>query len=156
MWSWRYLDRIPPCCLPEQLDHPDVPLADERLLDVADAVREARQAAEQIRELVAAAGAGVRLSAAELFLTAVDEELLNSRGLEISATSTRVLSELNLLAGGEQEAEFFRQVEVRRLDGLHLPEVVREAASHARDATRARQPRTRLGPVVLTDFAADH
>jgi len=145
----------PPWTLPERTEYPEVELADRRLVDVADAVHEARQAAEQIRELVAAAGAGVRLSAAELFLTAVDEELLNSRGLEISATSTRVLSELNLLAGGEQEAEFFRQVEVRRLDGLHLPEVVREAASHARDATRARQPRTRLGPVVLTDIAAD-
>ncbi|TMB84449.1 MAG: hypothetical protein E6J39_03920, partial [Chloroflexi bacterium] len=145
----------PPWTLPERTEYPEVELADRRLVDVADAVHEARQAAEQIRELVAAAGAGVRLSAAELFLTAVDEELLNSRGLEISATSTRVLSELNLLAGGEQEAEFFRQVEVRRLDDLHLPEVVREAASHARDATRARQPRTRLGPVVLTDIAAD-
>src|SRR5207237_3971135 len=116
MWSWRYLDRIPPCCLPEQLDHPDVPLADERLLDVADAGREARPAAEQIRELVAAAGSGVRLSAAELFLTAVEEELLNSRGLRVSSTSTRVLSELNLLADGDQESEFFRQDEVRRLE----------------------------------------
>ena len=106
----------PPWSLPEQLDHPDVPLADERLLDVADAVREARQAAEQIRELVAGAGSGVRLSAAELFLTAVEEELLNSRGLRVSSTSTRVLSELNLLADGDQESEFFRQDEVRRLE----------------------------------------
>ena len=145
----------PPWSLPEQLDHPDVPLADERLLDVADAVREARQAAEQIRELVAAAGSGVRLSAAELFLTAVEEELLNSRGLRVSSTSTRVLSELNLLADGDQESEFFRQDEVRRLEDLRLAEMIREAARHARDATHARRPRTRLGTVVLTDIAAD-
>jgi predicted Zn-dependent protease len=145
----------PPWSLPEATDHPDVELADSRLIDVADAVREAREAAEQIRELVARAGDGVRLSAAELFLTAVDEELLNSRGLEASATSTRVLSELNLLADGEEEAEFFRQTEGRRLDDLQLPDVVPDAAQHARDATRARQARTRLGPVVLTDIAAD-
>ena len=66
-----------------------------------------------------------------------------------------MLSELNRLADGDEEAEFFRQDEVRRLDDLHLPEMVREAAGHARDATRARQARTRLGPVVLTDIAAD-
>jgi predicted Zn-dependent protease len=145
----------PPWTLPERTEYPEVGLADRRLVEVADAVREARQAAEQVRELVAAAGTGVRLSAAELFLTAIDEELLNSRGLEVSATSTRVLSEINLLADGEQEAEFFRQDEARRLEDLRLPDMVRDAAQYARDATRAGQARTRLGPVVLTDMAAD-
>jgi PmbA protein len=145
----------PPWTLAEPTAHPEVELADPRIVDPADAVREARQAAEQIRELVAAAENGVRLSAAELFLTAVDEELLNSRGVEAASTSTRVLSELNLLAEGEEEAEFFRQGEARRLEDLALPEMVREAADHARDATRARQSRTRLGPVVFTDIAAD-
>ena len=153
--SMARLVNNPPWTLPDPTDHPAVELADRRLVDAADAVREARRAAEEIRDLVAAAGSGVRLSAAELFLTAVDEELLNSRGLEATSTSTRVLSELNLLADGEEEAEFFRQDEVRRLDDLHLPDMVREAAGHARDATRARQARTRLGPVVLTDIAAD-
>jgi PmbA protein len=66
-----------------------------------------------------------------------------------------VLSELNLLADGDEESEFFRQDEARRLDDLDLPRMVRETASHARDATGARQARTRLGPVVLTDIAAD-
>src|SRR6266550_4971755 len=145
----------PPWTLPERTEFPEVGLADDRLVEVADAVREARRAAEQVRELVAAEGAGVRLSAAELFVTAVDEELLNSRGLEASATSTRVLSELNLLVDGEEDAEFFRQDEARRLEDLRLPEMVRDAAQHARDATRARQARTRVGPVVLTDMAAD-
>ena len=153
--SMAMLIHNPPWTLPDPTEHPTVELADVRLVDAADAVREARGAAEQIRDLVAAAGPGLRLSAAELFLTAVDEELINSRGLEASSTSTRVLSELNLLADGDEEAEFFRQDEVRRLDDLHLPEMVREAAGHARDATRARQARTRLGPVVLTDIAAD-
>jgi len=145
----------PPWTLAEPTAHPEVELADVRIIDPADAVREARQAAEQIRELVAAAGDGVRLSAAELFLTAVDEELLNSRGLEASSTSTRVLSELNLLADGDEESEFFHQDETRRLDDLDLPKMVHEAATHARDATRARQARTRLGAVVLTDIAAE-
>lgn len=145
----------PPWSLVEPTAHPEVPLADARILDPGDAVREARQAAEQIRELVASAGAGVRLSAAELFLSAVDEELLNSRGLEASSTSTRVLSELNLLADGDEESEFFRQGEARRLEDLGLPRMVAETAGHARDATRARQARTRLGPVVMTDIAAD-
>ena len=145
----------PPWTLAEPTRYPDVALADASFVDPADAVREARQAAEQIRELVAAAGAGVRLSAAELFLTAVDEELVNSRGLEASSTSTRVLSELNLLADGDEESEFFHQGEARRLGDLDLPQMVDEAAGHARDATRAHPARTRLGPVVLTDIAAD-
>jgi PmbA protein len=153
--SMASLVHNPPWTLPDPVAHPEVELADSRLLEVADALREARQAAEQVRELVAGAGDGVRLSAAELFLTAVDEELVNSRGLEASSTSTRVLSELNLLAEGDEEAEFFRQDEVRRLEDLHLAEMVRSAAQYARDATRARQARTRLGPVVITDIATD-
>src|SRR5437016_3964017 len=51
----------PPWTLAEPTRYPDVALADASFVDPADAVREARQAAEQIRELVAAAGAGVRL-----------------------------------------------------------------------------------------------
>lgn len=145
----------PPWSLTEPVDHPDVELADPRVTDVENAVREARNAATQIRDLVSAAGAGVRLSAAELFLTAVDEELQNSRGLEASGTSTRVLSELNLLADGDDEAEFFRQDEVRRIEDLRLPEMVAEASRYARDATHAALARTRLGPVVLSDIAAD-
>jgi predicted Zn-dependent protease len=145
----------PPWSLAGPIAHPEVPLADARILDPGDAVREARQAAEQIRELVASVGAGVRLSAAELFLSAVDEELLNSRGLEATSTSTRVLSELNLLADGDEESEFFHQGEARRLEDLGLPQMVAETAGYARDATRARQARTRLGPVVMTDIATD-
>jgi predicted Zn-dependent protease len=141
--------------LPEPVDHPDVELSDPRLIDVENAVREARDAANQIRDLVSAAGAGVRLSAAELFVTAVDEELQNSRGLEATATSTRVLSELNLLADGADEAEFFRQDDVRRIEDLRLPEMVDAASRYARDATHAGLARTRLGPVVLTNIAAD-
>jgi len=153
--SMASLVHNPPWSLPEAGDQPDVELADPRLVDVADSVREARVAADQIRDLVDAAGPGVRLSAAELFLTAVDEQLMNSRGVETASTSTRVLLELNLLADGEEEAEFFRQAEARRLDDLHLVEMVHDAAQHARDATRAHQPRTRLGPVVLSDIAVD-
>src|SRR5207248_4714718 len=56
---------------------------------------------------------------------------------------------------GRRQARSFRVEGTRGPEVLRLPDMVRDAAQHARDATRARQPRTRLGPVVLSDIAAD-
>jgi predicted Zn-dependent protease len=98
---------------------------------------------------------GVRLSAAELFLTTTDLELHNSRDLQVGTSTTRLLSEIVLLARGDggsstdEEAEHFRQIETRQLPGLRLEEQVAEAARFARDTLRTRAPRTRVGPVVL-------
>ena len=145
----------PTFSLPEHGSYPDVPLADP-LLATADSRRNAVTAwADELRAAVGREE-GVRLSAAELFLTLTESELRNSRGINVATSGTRVLTELVLLTKGQEgseEAEFFRQVEARRLADLKLDEVVAESAKAARDTLRARAPKTRVGPVVLSGEA---
>ena len=145
----------PPFSLPEPGAYPDVELADPKLA-TADGSRGAAEAfAVELWELVEREK-DVRLSAAELFLTITDVELHNSRGIQIGSSGTRVLSEIVLLArgsGGNEEAEHFRQLEARRLSDLKLEQNVADAARYARDTLRARAPKTRLGPAVLTGEA---
>ncbi len=145
----------PPWSLARPQTMPDVALADPALVDTAAATAAGLEAADQIRELAEPERAsGVRLSGAELFLTSYEEELVNSRGASASATSTRVLMEITLLARGTQdETEYFRQSEARRVADLGLAETVRVGAQLARDKLRAAAPRTRLGPVVIAGEA---
>lgn len=145
----------PPWSLAGPAPMPDVSLADPRLADAADATSAGLEAAEQIRELAEGARAsGVRLSGAELFLTYYEQELVNSRGAEASSTSTRVLMEITLLArGADDETEYFRQAESRRLADLDLANTVRVGAQLARDKLSAAAPRTRQGPVVISGEA---
>ena len=149
--SMASLVHNPHWSLPGPAELPEVALADERLASSAEAVAAGLEAADQIRELAdLERGSGVRLSGAELFLTHYEEELLNSRGIEAGATSTRILMEITLLARGtEDETEYFRQAEGRRLDDLNLVATVRDGAGLARDKLRASVPATRLGPVVI-------
>jgi PmbA protein len=145
----------PPWTLPEPTDWPAVELFDPALATPAAAMAAARETTDRLRQLVEAERAsGVRLSAAELFLTSVEEELRNSRGIEVGSNGTRVLLEMTLLARGDpEEAEHFRQVEARRMEDLNLDEAVAEGAEMARDTTRAVGPRTRLGPTVISGEA---
>jgi predicted Zn-dependent protease len=147
----------PPYALAGPAAYPDVPLADPELSSPAGAVAAAGRFAAELWDLVGREE-GVRLSAAEVFLTHVEVELRNSRGVRVGSTGTRVMSELVLLAGGDgaegaAEAEHFRQLEGRRLADLRLPEAVAEGARFARDTLRARAPRTGTGPVVLSGDA---
>ena len=144
----------PPWPLPEPVVHPEVALADASVADPAEAVAVAHDAMDEVMTLTSDL-AGVQLSAGELFVSTVQEEIANSRGLRGEARSTRVLLELALRSDGEREAEFFRQLKARRIDDLHLPELVSHGAQLARDATRARAPRTRVGPVVISDMALE-
>ena len=141
----------PPWSLPEPHDMPEVELADAGLTDVDGALAAAHEAADQIRALAASEAANdVRLSAAELFVTAIEEEVRNSRGLEGSSSSTHLLLEITLLARhGQEEAEYFRQAQARRLADLRIDETVREGSRMARDKLRAAAPKTRVGPVVM-------
>jgi predicted Zn-dependent protease len=141
----------PPWTLPGPADLPEVPLADARLASSAAAVAAGLEAADQIRELADhERGSGVRLSGAELFLTHYEEELRNSHGIEAGTSSTRILMEITLLArGADDETEYFRQAEGRRLDDLNLAATIRDGAALARDKLRATMPATRLGPVVI-------
>jgi len=134
---------------------PDVELADATLVDGPGALAAGLRAADEIRELAERERAsGVRLSGAELFLTYYEDELANSQGASASATSTRVLMEVTLLARGTQdETEYFRQSEARRISDLGLVETVRFGAELARDKLRAAAPRTRQGPVVIAGEA---
>ena len=89
----------PPFSLPEHGAYPDVPLADP-LLATADSRRNAVTAwADELREYVGRED-GVRLSAAELFLTLTESDLRNSRGVSVASSATRVLTELVLLTKG--------------------------------------------------------
>ena len=142
----------PPWSLPEPgQELPKVQLSDPRLASTDASLAAAREAAEQIRELAAAeAPNGIRLSAAELFANSVDEELHNSRGLTLAASSTHLLLELVLLARrGDDEAEYFRQAEARRLDDLRIAETIVDGSRMARDKLGAVRPQTRVGPVVV-------
>ncbi|CAA9241842.1 MAG: hypothetical protein AVDCRST_MAG77-1580 [uncultured Chloroflexi bacterium] len=136
--------------LPERPDYPDVPLADAGLAHAASARAAAVSFAEELWAAVEREQ-GVRLSAAELFLTVTDLELHNSRDIQVGTSTTRIMSEIVLLAGdgASEEAEHFRQIETRRLPELHLDDQVAEAARFARDTLRTRAPRTRVGPVIL-------
>ncbi|HEX2033340.1 MAG TPA: metallopeptidase TldD-related protein [Chloroflexota bacterium] len=144
----------PPYPLASPGVYPDVPLADPQLATLPGATAAAQSFAAQLLELVEQEP-GVRLSAAELFLTRTEVELRNSRGIRVGAETTGVLAELVLLASGDgaEEAEHFRQLEGRRLEDLHLPQVVAEAATFARDTLRARPPKTHHGPVVVSGDA---
>ena len=145
----------PPWPLPGPLEHPAVELTDPSVATPDAALPAARDAVDLIRELTDAAP-DVRLSAVELFIIAIDEEIANSRGLHGEGTGTQLLLELNLLADGpEGEAEYFRQARARRLVDLHLSDLVRDGAGLARDAARAAIPSTRTGPVVIRDLALE-
>ncbi len=145
----------PPWALAGPAQMPDVELADPGLVDAAGAISAGLRAADEIRELAERErAAGVRLSGAELFLTYYEEELVNSRGASASATSTRLLMEVTLLARGDRdETEYFRQAEARRLVDLAVAETVRSGAELARDKLRAAAPRTGQGPVVIAGEA---
>jgi PmbA protein len=145
----------PPWSLAGPAEMPDIELADPALVDGAGAMAAGLRAADEIRTLVEQERAsGVRLSGAELFLTYYEAELANSRGASASSTSTRLLMELTLLARGTQdETEYFRQAEARRMADLGVADTVRVGAQLARDKLRAAAPRTRLGPVVISGEA---
>jgi PmbA protein len=147
----------PPYSLAGPADYPQVPLADPELTTAAGATAAAGRFAAELWGLVGREP-GVRLSAAELFLTYSEVQLRNSRGVRAESDRTRVMTELVLLAGsnggagrteGALEAEHFRDIRCRRLADLRLPHAVAEAARAARDTLQAQAPRTRTGPVVL-------
>ena len=141
----------PPWELVEPADYPEVALADPALANAASALSAGREAADRVRELSASErDHGTHISALELFLDHVDEELVNSRGVSVTSATTRVLVEATLLARqGDEEAEYFRQVTARRLEDLHLDEMVTRGSELARTKLRATPPRTRLGPVLV-------
>ncbi|HLE88523.1 MAG TPA: metallopeptidase TldD-related protein [Candidatus Limnocylindria bacterium] len=140
-----------PWAVPEPAPLPEVELTDARLVRGPDAMAAGIEAAGQIRELAERERAsGVRLSGAELFLSYYEQELANSRGIAATSTSTRILMEITLLARGAQdETEYFRQTEGRRLEDLNLADAIAAGAQLARDKLRASAPRTRHGPVLI-------
>ncbi len=145
----------PPWALADPVDHPEVALSDPALASDEDAINAGRGAMELIRDLTDGV-AGVRVSAAELFVTAVEEEIANSRGLHGTGAATQLLLELTLLAGdGDDEVEHFAHARARRLEDLRLPDLVTDGIRLARDAARARVPRTRTGPVVVRGMALE-
>jgi predicted Zn-dependent protease len=145
----------PPYQLANPSDYPPVPIADPALESGEAALRAALEAGEQIRAQVAAEReAGVRLSAAELFLGRTELEVWTSRGVRATGTATDTFAELVLLAAGDgQEAEHFRQLRARRLADMDLGGNLRQVARFARDSLQPGEPPTRTGPVVVSGQA---
>jgi len=145
----------PPWTLPDSADLPDVELADPALPNAEAAERAALDTAELIRARAAdEAQHDVRLSSAELFIHLIEEEICNSRGLQATASSTRAMFEVTLLArGADDETEFFGQGEARRLDDLEIGRTMADGALVARDKLQAVMPATHVGPVVVSGEA---
>ena len=126
----------------------------DSLTTVDGALAAARDAADRIRALAANEAAnGVRLSAAELFVTTIEEELRNSRGLTGTSIGTHLLLEITLLArhGGEGRSTSARP----RHGAWPTCASTRRSpkARVARDKLEATAPQTRIGPVVMSGEA---
>ena len=134
--------------------YPDVETVDSALI----ASDEARLAAlDGLRErLLAAVDAepGIHLSSAELFATASEITLRNSRGIDLESSETDLLCDLVLIASdGNQFAEYHRMPQRRRLADMSIETIVERAARYARDSLRASTPPTHEGPVVISGEA---
>ena len=144
----------PPYSLAGPADYPQVPLADPELTTAAGATGAAGRFAAELWGLVGREP-GVRLSAAELFLTYSEVRAAQQPGgaggerPDAGDDRARPARRKQRGAGGAQEAEHFRDIRCRRLADLRLPHAVAEAARVARDTLQAQAPRTRSGPVVL-------
>lgn len=74
--------------------------------------------------------------------------------MQLESESTRVLLEATVLADGDgSDAEFFQQVQARRIEDLDLDAALPRAARLAREKLAARVPRTRIGPVIIAGAA---
>ena len=139
--------------------YPEVPRADEAILAPGGATATAWRMADEVWDAIdREAGTGVRLSAAEHFVTITDHELVTSRGIHARDVSTHLAVEIALIARAEagssdDEAETFRPVEARRLADLRLSAHVAEAATFARDTLRAEATPTHDGAVVIASGA---
>jgi predicted Zn-dependent protease len=150
------LTHNPPYTLPRPLmaGYPTVATVDSTLA----ASDEARLAAlSELSERLQAAVAAVpeiRLSSAELFVTASEITLRNSQGIAASRSETEILCDLVLLASDDsQTAEYHTMPQRRRLADLDIEEIVHRSARFARDSLRAVTPPTHEGPVVISGEA---
>lgn len=134
---------------------PAVPLADAGIVVAGGAAATAWRMADEVWDAVEReASSGVRLSAAEHFVTVTDHELVTSRGIRAHEVTTHLAVEVALLArgggkSGDDEAETFRPIEGRRVVDLRLGEQVAEAATFARDTLRAETTPAHDGAVVI-------
>ena len=133
---------------------PTVETADS-LLANSDAARLDALAVLRERLLAAVASEpGTRLSSAELFATASEMRLRNSRGILASRSETEVCCDLVLLASSDtQVAEYHASPRRRRLADLPIEEIVHRSARCARDSLRVTLTPTHTGPVVISGEA---
>lgn len=141
---------------------PDPPAAGYPTVETIDSALAASDedrlaALGKLRERLLAAVAaqpGIRLSSAELFATASEIGLRNSRGIQASRRETEVFCDLVLIASDSaQAAEYHAAPERRRLADLNIEEIVRRSANYARDTLRVGLTPTHAGPVVISGEA---
>lgn len=136
-----------PYDFPEPATLPDVPLADETLMqDPAGAVE---KVLAQVRD-AGDAFPDVRITAVECFGEQQNIHLMNSHGVDVEQVETTFLLDLVFIAGeGDQEVESFTSLTRRRAADLDVQNEVALHAQQTADLLRASPPQNYKGPVVL-------
>lgn len=142
------LQSNPPFSLPAPGQYRTIELIDSELRDhAADVLAELENRLRRALD----GESGIRLSAAELYVQFATTDLISSRGVETSQSSTSLFLELILLGGqAKEEAEFYDSYRARRVADLPIEEIVARQASLARDGAQAKTMPEHDGPIVLT------
>lgn len=104
----------------------------------------------------------VKLNGMEINASLTTNRIINSKGVDVSQTSSEVYAETVITATcGKQESEFFPAITVSRLSDLDVPAFVKKYAAFAKDVLAASPPSLFSGAVVLSedaisDFFAPH
>lgn len=126
---------------------PDLPLADQRIVD--DPAVALDGLLDRLRGAVAAQPQ-LRLTAAELFARTQLTHLCNSRGVDAEQTETMIDMEWVVLRrAGDREVESFVELSRRRVDDIKVEGIVAERARHTADLLSAGAPPDYRGAVVL-------
>jgi PmbA protein len=145
------LQSNPPYALPGPDSMPEVATRDPELTG------DLRRVLDGVQDVVftsAGRESGVRLSAAEIFVTRTETEILTSTGVQAGHQGTSLLFDLVLLArDGDEETESHGEYRARRLSDLRLEEIVGRQARQARESLGAGLPTSGRAPVVLSQGA---
>jgi predicted Zn-dependent protease len=146
----------PPYTLPKQSNtaFPSVDLVDPALA-TSDEARLATLDTLHKRLLAAVATEpGIRLSSAELFVTANETNLRTSQNIQAGYSDTEIACDLVVLASdGTQTAEYQTMPQRRRLADLDIETLVHRSSQYARDSLRVTLTPTFEGPVIISGEA---
>lgn len=135
--------------LPAPAALPDVPLIDADLQNDPSAVTKG-----MLESIMATASKNrdAYLTAAECFGEIHTTHLINSRGIDAEQETTQIHVEFVLHSQrGENDVETFTEMDRRRIEDLHLENVIEQRTRHTLDLFETTAPPSWQGPVVLHD-----